>query len=95
MTTMNEEWQKLKGEAQTLRDEIKLKLHLGTMDARDSFQKLEHEVDHLTQKVGHETEAAWTSLVTSLKGVRDQIFSTDKDKAGDKSAEKSEAKPKA
>ncbi len=44
---MNPTWEKI----QTLRDEVRLKLHLAGMDARDEFDKIEAQLPSLQKDV--------------------------------------------
>jgi hypothetical protein len=67
-----------------LRDEIRVKLHLGEMDARDAFKKLEpavdkaeHEVTHLAKDAAGAVSNAFAmtldSLTDSLKKIRAKL----------------------
>ena len=50
MATKNDGFAKeietLRKDVTRLRDEIRVKLHLGAMDARDAFAQIEHDVEH-------------------------------------------------
>jgi len=41
-----------------LRDEIRVKLHLGAMDARDAFAHIEHDVEHAARDASQTTKHA-------------------------------------
>jgi len=41
----------VKRSLEQLRDEIRVRIHLGGMDLRDTFEKLEREADHLVAQV--------------------------------------------
>jgi len=48
----------------TLRDELRLKMHLASMDAKVAFQELEHKAEHLSREV---SEASHRGLVEVKK----------------------------
>jgi hypothetical protein len=56
------ESQQLLSELQTLRDEIKLKLHLASAERRDAWDKLEPEVERFERKLSDAAESAATEL---------------------------------
>ena len=65
---------KLVGELQTLRDEIKLKLHLASVEGRDAWNRLEPQLDDFERRMGNAAEAtvgelrnAGSELKTSLE----------------------------
>lgn len=65
---------KLVSELQTLRDEIKLKLHLASAEGRDAWNRLEPELDDFERRMGNAAEAtmgelrnAGSELKTSLE----------------------------
>jgi hypothetical protein len=47
----------IREELQRLRDEVRVRLHLGAMDARDAFAAIEHEVDHAEREVSQATRS--------------------------------------
>ena len=53
---------KLVGELQTLRDEIKLKLHLANAEGRDAWNRLEPQLNDFEQKVGRAADATLGDL---------------------------------
>lgn len=58
---------------QTLRDEIRVKLHLAGMDAKDAWNKLEpklHEVEKLAEDVSETSRTAVHDLVKRLQEFR-------------------------
>lgn len=58
---------------QTLRDEIRVKLHLAGMDAKDAWNKLEpklQEVEKLAEDVSETSRAAVHDLVKRLQEFR-------------------------
>jgi len=60
------EIEQIRKDAQRLRDDIKVRLHLGAMDARDAFQNIEHELDHVGREITRATRH-------SLENVRDEL----------------------
>jgi hypothetical protein len=76
-------------ELQLLRDEIRLKLHLGGMDAKAAWRKLEPSVEDFERElieagdtVNQTTLELWGELRESLRGLRDQIVRPRRRKAG-------------
>ena len=59
-----EETKKVVSDLQTLRDEIRLKLHLAGAEGRDAWSKLEPQLDQFEQKLESTTEAAIDELRT-------------------------------
>jgi len=66
-------WTKLRDEARTLRDEIRLKLHLGGMDAKEAFQKLDKQADQLAGRAETELHVVWDEMVVQLKKLRSEL----------------------
>jgi hypothetical protein len=62
MTTKRDplKWEvdELRREVTRLRDEIRLKLHLGAMDARDAFTQLEHDIEHTARDASQSAQRA-------------------------------------
>jgi hypothetical protein len=68
------ESQKLASELHTLREEIKLKLHLANAEGRDAWNRLEPQLNEFEHRVGQAAEAtigelknAGSELKTSLE----------------------------
>ena len=60
----------------TLRDEIKVKLHLAGMDAKDQWAKLEPELSKVERAADQATEASKKLLdetLKRLKSIRDSL----------------------
>jgi hypothetical protein len=60
----------------TLRDEIKLKLHLGGMEAKDQWAKLEPElwkVERAAQQATETSKRLVDEAVQKLKSLRDSL----------------------
>jgi hypothetical protein len=58
------------GELQTLRDEMRVKLHLASMDLKDEWAKLEPQLHDVEQKASHMTQATLDALNDALTRVR-------------------------
>ena len=59
----------LKHSLEQLRDEIRVRIHLGGMDLRDTFEKLEREVDHLVAQVPPAATRALNDVAVRLRRV--------------------------
>ena len=60
----------------TLRDEIKLKVHLGGMDAKDQWAKLEPELSKVERAAEQATESSKKLVddaLSRLKSLRDSL----------------------
>lgn len=60
----------------TLKDEIRVRLHLASMDLKDEWKKLEprlHEVEQAAEKVSEATRAALHDAVDRLKKLRSRL----------------------
>lgn len=66
---LRSESQKVMSELQTLRDEIKLKLHLANADGKDAWNRLEPQLFQFEQRVG---QAAGETL-DELKAAGDEL----------------------
>jgi hypothetical protein len=61
---------------QALRDEVRVRLHLAGMQARDEWNKLEPhllEVEHAAREVSEASRRAVAEAVESLKKIRDSL----------------------
>jgi len=61
--------EQIRGELKQLRDELRVRLHLGTMDARDAFATIEHEVDHVGRDISQATQGALVKAREQLKAL--------------------------
>ena len=62
---------------QMLRDEIRVHVHLATMDVRTKWNELEprvHEIEALAQNKGEEAREALKDAVTRLRELRDTVI---------------------
>jgi hypothetical protein len=67
------DWKQVRQDAQALRDEIRLQVHLAGMDAKNTFEQLEKQADKLAQELARDSKKAWGHLIESFKRVREQI----------------------
>lgn len=74
------EIEEIRGELQRLRDEIRVRLHLGAMDARDAFVSVEHDIDHIGRDVTHATRGALDNARKELKKLAAAFKSQGQDK---------------
>jgi len=62
-----QDFEKVVAQLRTLRDEIKVQLHLASMDAKDAWKKLEPGLSELEQKMGQVTDASRSKAQELLK----------------------------
>ena len=84
MATAREQVQTMKEELQQLSDEVRVKMHLASMDLKDRLQKLEPQMreferraEDVTEDVGQELREGWQHLKASLKKIRDELRRAD------------------
>jgi hypothetical protein len=70
---IREEYKLAKGEFTTLRDEIRVNLHLAGLDAKDKLNELEDRFEQLAQKMDHTTEKALAEIVEAARKLRDRV----------------------
>ena len=68
---LGKEIEKVRADVQRLRDEIKVRLHLGAMDARDAFANIEHDIDHVGREISVATRHSLENARNELKRLRD------------------------
>ncbi len=61
---------RLLGEVRTLRDEIKVQIHLGSMEAKDAFAKLEPKLREVERDIQEAGETARAKLHERLEDLR-------------------------
>ncbi len=71
--TIQETTQHLKTDLQSLRDEIRLQIHLGEMDVKDEWSKLEPEVEAAIKDAAHDASDMVHILVAKLTGLRKRL----------------------
>lgn len=60
-------------ELERLRDDLRVRIHLGGMELRDAFTKLEHEADRLLSAKAPATAHALHDLVVRLRRLAHQL----------------------
>ena len=58
----------------TMRDEIKVKLHLAGQEAKDRWQKIEPEIEKAGDQVAKTSKAALDELVTRVKEFKKDLI---------------------
>jgi hypothetical protein len=66
-TTSPTSFERRLAQLKTLRDEIRVKLHLAEMDAKDRWQELEPEIERAITKLEGATERALDQLVQKVE----------------------------
>jgi hypothetical protein len=56
-----------------LRDEIRLKLHLAGMDARDAWHELNAEADRISREAGSASRAAVKTLIERMRAFSEEL----------------------
>jgi hypothetical protein len=52
---------------QTLRDEVRVRIHLAGMELKDQWNKLEPELEDIEKKAGHVSEASRGAVVGAIE----------------------------
>jgi hemerythrin superfamily protein len=60
-------------ELKTMLDEVRVKLHLAGMDAKDAFHDISRDAEKLASQAGRASEAAAKKLLERLRAVADSI----------------------
>jgi hypothetical protein len=69
----DEELQKVVQDVTSLAEQVQLKLHLGGMDAKDAWQRLEPRVSELKQRVASTSEALGRDLNKSASELKTEL----------------------
>ena len=80
MPTAREQVESMRNDLQQLRDEIRLKMHLASMDLRDRFERIEPDVrafearaEEVGDEVNDELQQGWNHLKKALTRIRDEL----------------------
>ena len=80
-TDLREDLRNIWGQLETMRDEIRVRLHLAGMEAKELWDKdLEPQINHAEQLASEATEAskeALNDLATKLRAFKDSHFKDD------------------
>jgi hypothetical protein len=71
---LKKELRKTADTLKTLRDEIKVKLHLAGQEAKDRWQKIEPEIDKMGQEIHKTSKATIDELVTRVKEFKKDLL---------------------
>ena len=58
----------------TMRDEIKVKLHLAGQEAKDRWQKIEPEIEKVGQEIAKTSKTTMDELVTRVKEFKKDLI---------------------
>jgi hypothetical protein len=76
MTDLRGTWQKVLGDLERERDELKLKLHLAKAESREEFEKLDERIAQLRQRAdaaGSEAKGAMGDIGEAAKKLTAEI----------------------
>jgi ElaB/YqjD/DUF883 family membrane-anchored ribosome-binding protein len=71
------DWKSSFAELEQLADEVRVKLHLAGMDAKDAFHEITKKAAHISQNVEQATESAVRDLIARLRRLSEQIVAPD------------------
>jgi hypothetical protein len=69
-TDLQAEIKKLGQSLETLRDEVRVRIHLGAMDAKDAWNKMEPQIAAAEQAAEHASESSREALKKALQAVK-------------------------
>ncbi len=79
-TEIREDMEKLRNDAMRLRDEVRVQIHLGTMDARKNLDRLEGELQRAEQDLDRNASQAsrkvvgeWKRLCNAFEAMRAEL----------------------
>ena len=61
---------KIRQDVEQLRDEVRVRIHLGAMDARDAFATVEHDLKHIGRELTQATREQLVDAPKRLEKVR-------------------------
>ncbi len=70
---LKKEWHETQEALKTLRDELRVKMHLAGMDAKDTFAKLEERADEVGKDVTEVGRGTLREVVNELRKLKDLI----------------------
>jgi len=68
-TDLRAEIMKLRQSLETLRDEVRVRIHLGAMDAKDAWKKIEPQIAAAEDAAEHASESSREALKKALQAV--------------------------
>jgi hypothetical protein len=69
-TDLRAEIMKLRQSLETLRDEVRVRIHLGAMDAKDAWKKIETQIAAAEDAAEHASESSREALKKALQAVK-------------------------
>jgi hypothetical protein len=72
---LGQEIDALRSEVTRLRGQIRVRLHLGAMDTRDAFARIEHDVEHAARDISQATRRALEKARAQLNELVDAFRS--------------------
>jgi hypothetical protein len=69
-TDLQTEIKKLSQSLETLRDEVRVRIHLGAMDAKDAWNKMEPQIAAAERAAEHVSESSREALKKALQAVK-------------------------
>lgn len=77
MATLKEktraELERVVSELESVRDQVRLKLHLAGMEAKDRYAKIDDEIFELEQRAEQATESTADEVLNRLRQVRERL----------------------
>jgi hypothetical protein len=70
---LRKDWAQTKEILKTMRDEIRVRMHLAGMEAKQRFSQLDVEADKLSRDIEKTTRTAVEELVAKLRELRDSL----------------------
>lgn len=77
---LRDDFARMRADLERLRDTIRVRIHLGSMELRERFEALEPRVDELekraekaTTDVGKELRQSWSHVKKALERIRDEL----------------------
>jgi len=67
---LEREIRNIRQDVERLRDEVRVRIHLGAMDAREAFANIEHEMRHLGSEITHATRLRLDEARKQLQKLR-------------------------
>lgn len=70
---LKEKWPEAMDDLRTMRDRIRLKIHLAKMDVQSTWQTVEPKIDDLAARFASATEGKLQELEDAAKRLRDEV----------------------
>ena len=70
---LKQDMEEARAQLRTLRDEVKLKMHLAGMEAKTAFKELEHKAEQLSLEISASSHRAITEVAAGLKRLSESL----------------------